>query len=146
MSRDETRRSSLTRSLLAGVALGSVTLVQVGCATQDGAGGTAGFTQASGSVGTQAELCDRALASRTRGDVEALLRAYPNGRCVPATLAAMPPQTLSQLSPSMVGRMSPTTLGRVPPEAAIHLRTPGRWGGQGGSFQSASGTQGSGPY
>jgi hypothetical protein len=148
MSKDESRRSSLTRSLLAGVALGSVALVQVGCTTQDGGAGAGGFTQASGSVGTEAELCDRALASRSRGDVEALLRSYPNGRCVPATLAAMPPQTLSQLSPSVVGRMSPSTLGRIPPETAIHLRRPGRWGAASGTATAASSASsaGAGPY
>jgi hypothetical protein len=148
MSKDETRRSSLTRSLLAGVALGSVTLVQVGCAPQDGGADPAGFTQASGSVKTEAELSNRALTTRTRRDVEALLQTYPNGRSVPATLAAMPPETLSQVSPSVVERMSPATLDRLSPETATQMRATVRSGDSGRSVENGSGTSaaGAGPY
>jgi hypothetical protein len=134
-------RSRLTRSLLAGVALGSVAVVQVGCATQDG-----GFQPAAGRAtasGTEAELCSRALASGDYRDVDALLRAYPNGSCVPATLTAMPPQTLSRLSPSVLARLSPATIAQVPAEQAIYLRTAAR----NDNSSSGSGPSGrGGPY
>lgn len=141
MGADDSGRSRLTRSLLAGVALGTVAVVPVGCATQDG-----GFQPAAGRAtasGTEAELCSRALASGDYRDVDALLRAYPNGSCVPATLTAMPPQTLSRLSPSVLARLSPATIAQVPAEQAIYLRTAAR----NDNNSSGSGPSGGGgPY
>lgn len=114
MEQEQPRRSGLTRSLLLGVSLGSIAVVQVGCATPQA-------QNEARTAGTEEQLCERALASADRSDVEELLRAYPNGRCVPATLSALPPETLAQISPSVAARLSPATLAQVAPEARIHL-------------------------
>lgn len=111
--------------MIAGVSLGSIALVQVGCAPPAGQNGGAGPISAQVSAsGTEEQLCERALASGDHRDVEALLRAHPNGRCVPATLAALPPQTLTQVSPLVLAGLSRPSINRIPPQARIHLRLP----------------------
>lgn len=131
MNDEASRRSRLSRSLLAGVSLGSIVLVQVGCAPAESQNAGAAQVQAQSQVqaearaaGSEEQLCERALQTRDRRDVETLLRAYPSGRCVPATLAAMPAETLAQVSPAVLRGMSRPALNRIPPVAAIHLRIP----------------------
>ncbi len=145
MNEAKSRRSGLTRSLLAGVSLGSIALVQVGCAPagdQQQSAAAAQVQAEARAAGSEEQLCERALATQNYRDVETLLQAYPTGACVPATLAALPPETLSQISPTVLRGMSRPALNRIPPQAAIHMRIPrssARAGGGGASAAAATG-------
>ena len=140
MGRQATKRSNITRSLLTGVSIGSIALVQVGCAPAGNQNAGAAQVQYEAQAeGSEEQLCERALQTRDYRDVETLLKAYPNGRCVPATLAAMPPETLTQVSPTALTRMSRATVNRIPPATAIYLKFPrssGRSGSIGGGGSS----------
>ena len=140
MGRQDSKRSNITRSLLTGVSIGSIALVQVGCAPAGNQTTGAAQVQAEARAeGSQEQLCERVLQTRDYRDVETLLKAYPNGRCVPSTLAALPPETLTQVSPTVLSRMSRMTVNRIPPETAIYLkfsRSSGRSGSLGGGGSS----------
>ncbi len=152
MSKVQSRRSGLTRSLLAGVSVGSIALVQVGCApaSNQQAGPSAQVMAEARAAGSEEQLCERALETQNYRDVETLLVAYPTGSCVPATLAALPPETLSQISPTVLRGMSRPALNRIPPQAAIHMRIPGsnaRAGAAGGGGGGGTGVStGGGSY
>jgi hypothetical protein len=131
MARDEADRSGLTRALLVGVALGTVPLLSVGCAQLEqvfqpnpDARPEARDASSVAAQGSEQELCDRALASRARGDVEALIARFPSARCIPDVLSALTPQTLNQLSPATLGLIPPETQRRIPRATAAHLRFP----------------------
>lgn len=71
---------------------------------------------------TEQELCDRALASRSARDVDALITAYPAAGCIPAALTAMPPETLRAVSPAALRRMAPAVRSQIPAQTAQYLR------------------------
>jgi hypothetical protein len=157
MARGEAEKTGLTRALLMGVALGTIPLVQVGCAQIEEALNTGAATQPQATqpqatdstpgaavvTGSERELCDRALASRQRQDVEALISRYPSAGCIPSVLAAQSPQTLNQISPAVLAALPPSTVRRIPQSTRAQLRLPfapgsDRSGGVGGGS--------SGPY
>jgi hypothetical protein len=139
MGKEDSRRLGLTRSLIAGVSLGTIALVQVGCATPAGQTGASGQVAAlAPASGTEEQLCERVLATSDHRDVEALLRTYPNGRCVPATLSALPPQTLTQISPVALAGLPRSSVNRIAPDARVHLRLPGSGAKAGGGGLGSS--------
>ena len=115
-------RSGFTKSLLAGISLGTIALVQIGCVSDDGQG--AGPTQAVQPAEVEQQLCQRALQTQDYRDVERLLATSPNARCMPGTLAAMPAATLAQVSPRVLGNMPRAARNRIPTTAAVHLNFP----------------------
>ena len=115
-------RHGFTSTLLAGISLGTIALVQIGCAPDEGQG--AGAAPAVQTAEVDQQLCQRALQTRDYRDVERLLATSPNARCMPGTLAAMPAATLAQVSPRVLGTLPRAARNRIPATAAVHLNFP----------------------
>jgi hypothetical protein len=107
MSNEQRSARALTRSLMLGLSIGTVSVVQVGCTP------TQSVQVSSGSVAT---LCQRALQTRQVGDLEALLRSAPRADCVGPTLAAMPRSTLVQVSPRLLAALPASVRSQLPTE------------------------------
>jgi hypothetical protein len=129
MSNDEPSAAALSRALFLGASLGTLPLLQVGCAATP-------FTPATGGVGEWGAsgasapgaivLCARALETRDPAAVEELLRSYPSAPCIVPTLDAMPRETLAQISPGVLDGLSDGVRNQIAPGTASHLRLPAR--------------------
>lgn len=112
MSDEQRSARALTRSLMLGLSVGAVAVVQVGCSPTQG--DSMGFAPVNSE--SVAVLCERALQSRQVGDVEALIRAAPRADCVAPTLAAMPQSTLVQVSPQLLVTLPRSVRDQLPTE------------------------------
>lgn len=134
--------------------MGTIPLIQVGCAPANEGFNSASGTppQASVSAEEQQQLCARALETEDPRDVEALLLADPSGGCVNATLIAMPAATLTQVSPAVLNQLPDRVQRNLPNRAKVYLRLPDRTsdnssgGGSSGGGNSGGGGGGNGPY
>jgi hypothetical protein len=129
MAGDERNLGGLTRALLLGAAVGTLPLVQVGCAVAPSPASSPTVSPALGptatvnpALATDQELCARVLSSRSARDAEVLLRNYPGALCVPPALAALPPSALAAISPSALALIPPAARAQIPAEAARYLR------------------------
>jgi hypothetical protein len=115
--------AALTRSLVLGVSVGTISLTQVGCAAiQDAVG--AGPSEESAqpqaapresvAVEGESQLCSRALETQSPADVDAVLLRYPESRCIGPLLAAMPASTLGALSGQAVSGLPRGVLLALP--------------------------------
>ena len=133
MSRDP-KLAALTRSLVLGVSVGTISLTQVGCAAVQN---TFGANPSDGSAVPQAtpqesvtieglgqaetQLCSRALETQSPADVDAVLLRYPESRCIGPLLSAMPASTLSALSRDAVAGLPRGVLLALPYEVLDEL-------------------------
>jgi len=125
--------SALTRSLVLGVSVGTISLTQVGCAAVQEAFGTESFGQPAGPAAPQQsgtldglsagenQLCSRALETQSPSDVEAVLLRYPESQCVGPLLGAMPASTLGALSSEAVSALPRSVLLTLPYEVLDEL-------------------------
>jgi hypothetical protein len=126
--------AALTRSLVLGVSVGTISLTQVGCAAfQSATGGAPPDESAAPQAAPQApvafeglaegesQLCSRALETRSPEDVDAVLLRYPESRCVGPLLGAMPASTLGALSTAAVSGLPRSVLLRLPYEVLAEL-------------------------
>ena len=121
---DPSSLSKLTRSLMIGASLGSVPLLQVGCAPVEVAGpASADGAPSTVAVASQAErsLCEQVLATRSAGDVDRLMTEFPSSRCIAPLLNALPAPTLASLSPQAVAGLDASVVGRLSPRVAAQL-------------------------
>jgi hypothetical protein len=129
MAGDERNLGGLTRALLLGAAVGTLPLVQVGCAVAPSPAPSSAPSPAPSptpmvnpALATDQELCARVLSSRSARDAEVLLRNYPGAGCVPPALAALPPSALAAISPSALAQIPPAMRVQIPAETARYLR------------------------
>jgi hypothetical protein len=124
---DELSLNALTRSLMLGVSMGTITLTQVGCQQLPSPGSVSNETQAASPMTTEgmpqgeANLCARALETKSPNDVDAVLLQYPQSRCVRPLLSAMPAATLVALSPDAVSGIPRETLRLLPCNVLVQL-------------------------
>jgi hypothetical protein len=133
MSRDP-KLAALTRSLVLGVSVGTISLTQVGCAAiQDAVG--AGPSEESaqpraapresvaveGLGEAESQLCSRALETQSPADVDAVLLRYPESRCIGPLLGAMPASTLRALSGQAVSGLPRGVLLALPHDVLDEL-------------------------
>jgi hypothetical protein len=120
VSGSERTAAALSRALVMGATLGTIPLMQIGCAPQ----AVAPVPAVAAPIVSEEEYCRRALATSSVADAEALLRAYPAGRCIGPVLSALPRETLAQISPATLQALPAETRASIPPSSAVHLRVP----------------------
>ncbi|RWO63267.1 MAG: hypothetical protein E5Y65_02175 [Mesorhizobium sp.] len=122
MSNDQ-KLSALTRSLIVGASLGTVSLTVVGCVPFQGLAESQVTRAAAGLEGEERRLCTRALQTKSVDDVNALMVRHPDSRCIAPLLGAMPASVLAALSPSAVAGLSQDVVSALPRRVLAQLPT-----------------------
>ena len=120
MSNDQ-KLSALTRSLIVGASLGTVSLTVVGCLPFQGTAESQVTRAASGLEGDERKLCTRALQTKSVDDVNALMVRHRDSRCIAPLLGAMPASVLAALSPKAVAGLSQDVISALPRRVQAQL-------------------------
>lgn len=129
LSDQKSSLSRLTRSLMMGASVGTISFATVGCSQIDDAlAGLQGISSPQANTasqlsvdGREGQLCETALRTQSATDVNRLLTEYPSSRCIAPVLNSMPSSTLSALSTQAVSRINPNVVSRLSPRVRAQL-------------------------
>jgi hypothetical protein len=117
VSQNDPQLKDLTRALLLGISLGTVSVTLAGCVPQQSA------LPVQSEV-PEPQLFSQALSSGDPRVVNAYLVTYPGSPRVSTLLSSLPPQTLAGVSRNAVAQLPPQTLNRLPPRVHTQLVPP----------------------
>ena len=130
---DKKNLDALTRALVKGATLGTLPLLTVGCdylpdsMVPDSMRMTPARTEATQVQGLAEEeqrLCSRALETQDPNDAAAMIRAYPESRCIAPMLTSLPAGTLRGIPPQALSALPPGFANQLPRNVVANLRFP----------------------